>query len=54
MVYKAKWGKPKKVGEVKYDFRKNPLHKLKIKNQKVVLVDSDKWTWEIPINKTVA
>lgn len=53
-VFKVKWGKPKKVGEVRYNFKKNPLNKLKLKNQKVILVDSDKWTFETPINKMVA
>lgn len=53
MVYKVKWDKSKEVEKYKYDFKKNPLNKLKLKKQRIVLVDSDKWTWEIPINKTV-
>lgn len=53
MVYKVKWGKPKTVGVIKVDMKKlkePPLAKMKLKDN-IVLVDSEKWTWEYPLDK---
>lgn len=49
-MFKAKWKKKKEtVGIVLWDFKKNPLHKIKGNNTtSTVVEDSDKWSWQIP------
>ena len=54
MVYKAVWTEVEEVGSFEMDLKKPPLEDLVLPHDNVVLVDSEKWTWEIPIDKMVA